>query len=86
MRQALTMWVVLPAVMLLASRCVATRGWVREHVDKTEVAMDKKVSAVDQKSAAESQRLDQKVDGVDSRLKTTEWTLAETTATAKGAK
>ena len=86
MRQALMMWVVLPAVMLLASGCVATRGWVREHVDKTEVAMDKKVSAVDQKSAAESQRLDQKVDGVDGRLKTTEGNLAETTATAKGAK
>lgn len=79
MRQALTMWVVLPAVMLLASGCVATRGWVREHVGKTEVEMDKKVSAVDQKSAAESQRIDQKVDGVDGRL-------AETTATAKGAR
>jgi outer membrane protein OmpA-like peptidoglycan-associated protein len=80
------MGVVLPAVMLLASGCVATRGWVREHVGKTEVEMDKKVSAVDQKATAENQRVDQKVDGVDGRLKTAEGTLTETSATAKGAK
>ena len=86
MRQAVTMGVVLPAVMLLASGCVATRGWVREHVGKTEVEMDKKVTAVDQKAAAENQRVDQKVDGVDGRLKTAEGTLTETSATAKGAK
>jgi outer membrane protein OmpA-like peptidoglycan-associated protein len=86
MRHAVTMGVVLPAVMLLASGCVATRGWVREHVGKTEVEMDKKVSAVDQKATAENQRVDQKVDGVDGRLKTAEGTLTETSATAKGAK
>jgi len=86
MRQALKLGLVLPAVMLLASGCVATRDWVREHVGKTEVAMDQKVSAVDQKAAAESQRVDQKVDGVDGRLKTAEGTLTETTATAKGAR
>jgi outer membrane protein OmpA-like peptidoglycan-associated protein len=79
MRQALKLGLVLPAVMLLASGCVATRDWVREHVGKTEVAMDQKVSAVDQKAATENQRLDQKVDGVDGRL-------TETTATAKGAR
>jgi len=86
MRQALKFGLVLPAVMLLASGCVATRDWVRDHVGKTEVAMDQKVSAVDQKAAAESQRVDQKVDGVDGRLKAAEGTLTETTATAKGAK
>lgn len=86
MRQALKLGLVLPAVMLLASGCVATRDWVRDHVGKTEVAMDQKVSAVDQKAAAESQRVDQKVDGVDGRLKTAEGTLTETTATAKGAR
>ena len=86
MRQAVTMGMVLPAVMLLASGCVATRDWVREHVGKTEVEMDKKVAAVDQKAAAENQRVDQKVDGVDGRLKTAEGTLTETSATAKGAK
>jgi outer membrane protein OmpA-like peptidoglycan-associated protein len=86
MRQALKLGLVLPAVMLLASGCVATRDWVRDHVGKTEVAMDQKVAAVDQKAAAESQRVDQKVDGVDGRLKTAEGTLTETTATAKGAR
>jgi len=86
MRQALKLGLVLPAVMLLASGCVATRDWVRDHVGKTEVAMDQKVAAVDQKAAAESQRVDQKVDGVEGRLKTAEGTLTETTATAKGAR
>jgi outer membrane protein OmpA-like peptidoglycan-associated protein len=86
MRQAVKMGVVLPAVMLLASGCVATRGWVTEHVGKKEVEMDQKVAAVDQKATAENQRVDQKVNGVDGRLKTAEGTLTETTATAKGAK
>jgi outer membrane protein OmpA-like peptidoglycan-associated protein len=86
MRQAVKMGVVLPAVMLLTSGCIATRGWVNELVGKKEVETDQKVAAVDQKATAESQRIDQKVDGVDTRLKTTEGTLTETTATAKGAK
>ena len=86
MRQAVKMGVVLPAVMLLTSGCIATRGWVNELVGKEKVETDQKVAAVDQKATAESQRIDQKVDGVDGRLKTTEGTLTETTATAKGAK
>lgn len=86
MRQAVKLGVVLPAVMLLTSGCIATRGWVNELVGKKEVETDQKVAAVDQKATAESQRIDQKVDGVDTRLKTTEGTLTETTATAKGAK
>ena len=86
MRQAVKMGVVLPAVMLLTSGCIATRGWVNELVGKKEVETDQKVAAVDQKATAETQRIDQKVDGVDGRLKTTEGTLTETTATAKGAK
>jgi outer membrane protein OmpA-like peptidoglycan-associated protein len=93
MRQAVKMGVVLPAVMLLASGCIATRGWVTEMVGKKEVeidqkvtSVDQKVAAVDQKATAENQRVDQKVDGVDGRLKTAEGTLTETSATAKGAK
>ena len=86
MRQAAKMGVVLPAVMLLTSGCIATRGWVNELVGKEKVEMDQKVSAVDQKATAENQRVDQKVDGVDGRLKSAEGTLTETTATAKGAK
>jgi outer membrane protein OmpA-like peptidoglycan-associated protein len=86
MRQALKLGMVLPAVMLLASGCIATRGWVNDLVGKKEAETDQKVSALDQKAAAENQRVDQKVDGVDGRLKTAEGTLTETTATAKGAK
>jgi outer membrane protein OmpA-like peptidoglycan-associated protein len=90
MRQALKMGLVLPAVMLLASGCIATRGWVTELVGKKEIETDQKtdqkVAALDQKTAMETQRVDQKVDGVDGRLKSAEGTLTETTATARGAK
>jgi outer membrane protein OmpA-like peptidoglycan-associated protein len=79
MRQAVKLGVVLPAVMLLASGCVATRGWVTEMVGKKEVEIDQRVAAVDKKATEENQRVDQKVDGVDTRL-------TETTATAKVAR
>jgi outer membrane protein OmpA-like peptidoglycan-associated protein len=86
MRQVLKLGIVLPAVMLLASGCVATRGWVTEHVGKKEVEIDKKVTGVDQRLSAENQRVDQKVSGVDGRLKTTESNLTQTTEVAKGAR
>jgi outer membrane protein OmpA-like peptidoglycan-associated protein len=86
MRQVLKVGVVLSAVMLLASGCIATRGWVTEHVGKKEVEIDQKVTGVDKRLSAENQRVDQKLDGVDSRLKTTEGTLTQTTETARGAR
>jgi outer membrane protein OmpA-like peptidoglycan-associated protein len=74
--------VVLPAALLLVSGC-ATKKWVTEYVGKEKVDIN---SGVDSKMSAESQRVDQKVDGVDSRLKTTEGTLTQTSETARGAK
>jgi len=85
MRQAVKLGVVLPAVMLLASGCVATRGWVTEHVGKKEVEIDQKVAGVDKRLTDENQRVDQKVEGVDTRLKTAEGTLTQTSETARGA-
>jgi len=75
MRQVVKLGVVLPAVMLLASGCVATRGWVTEMVGKKEVEIDQKVTGVDKRLTEENQRVDQKVDGVDGRLKITEGNL-----------
>jgi outer membrane protein OmpA-like peptidoglycan-associated protein len=97
MRQLVTLGVMLPAVILLASGCVATRGWVTEHVGKKEVEIDgkvdqkvagveQKVAGVDKRLTEESQRVDQRVDGVDGRLKTAEGTLGQTTETAKAAR
>jgi outer membrane protein OmpA-like peptidoglycan-associated protein len=74
--------VVLPAALLLVSGC-ATKKWVTEYVGKEKVDI---TSGVDSKMSAESQRVDQKVDGVDTRLKTTEGTLTQTSETARGAK
>src|SRR5262249_5355905 len=86
MRQALKLGLVLPAVALLASGCVATRGLGRDHGGKTEIAMGQKVAAGDPKDAAGTQRGDPKDDAVGGRLKPAEGTLTETTATAKGAR
>ncbi|PYN45328.1 MAG: hypothetical protein DMD95_08610 [Candidatus Rokuibacteriota bacterium] len=79
MRQAVKLGVVLPAVMLLASGCVATRGWVTEHVGKKEVEIDQRVAGVDKKLTEETQRVDQKVDGVDTKL-------TQTSEVARGAR
>ncbi len=82
MRQAVMVGVVLPAALLLVSGC-ATKKWVTEYIGKEKVDIN---SGVDSKMTAESQRVDQKVDGVDTRLKSAEGTLTQTSETAKGAK
>ncbi len=82
MRQAVMVGVVVPAALLLVSGC-ATKKWVTEYVGKEKVDIN---SGVDSKMTAESQRVDQKVDGVDTRLKSAEGTLTQTSETAKGAK
>jgi outer membrane protein OmpA-like peptidoglycan-associated protein len=86
MRQVVKLGVILPGVMLLASGCVATRGWVTEMVGKKEVEIDQKVSGVDQRLTAENQRVDQKVEGVDTRLKTAEGSLTQTSEAARSAR
>ena len=92
MRQVVKLGVILPGVMLLASGCVATRGWVTEMVGKKEVEIDQKVAGVDKRLTDENQRVDQKVEGVDqkvegvdTRLKTAEGTLTQTSEAARGA-
>src|SRR5436309_12231783 len=82
MHSAWKVGLVLPAVALMVSGCVATRSWVTEHVNKKEVESDQKVGGVDSKVAAQSQR----VDGVDTRLKTAEGGLVETGQVARGAR
>ncbi len=90
MRQAVKLGVVLPAVMLLASGCVATRGWVTEHVAKKEVEIDQRVAGVDKKLTEETQRVDQKVEGVDTKLTQTSevarGALTQTSEVARGAR
>ena len=84
MRQALMVGVVLPAALMLVSGC-ATKGWVTEYVGKKEAASDQRFTGVDRKMADESQRVDQKIDGVDTRLKSTEGTVAQTKERADSA-
>ena len=82
MRQAVIVGLVLPAALMVVSGC-ATKKWVTEYIGKEKVDIN---SGVDSKMTAESQRVDQKVDGVDTRLKSAEGTLTQTSETAKGAK
>jgi outer membrane protein OmpA-like peptidoglycan-associated protein len=84
MRQAVMVGVVLPAALLLVSGC-ATKKWVTEYVGKKELETDQRFTGVDRKMADETQRVDQKVDGVDTRLKSAEGTLTQTSEAAKGA-
>ena len=79
MHSALRVGLVLPAVAMMVGGCVATRGWVTEHVSKKEVEIDQKITGVDS-------RVTQRVDGVDTRLKTAEGGLAETGQVARGAR
>jgi outer membrane protein OmpA-like peptidoglycan-associated protein len=62
--------VLLPAVLIAASGC-ASKDWVRELMGKKEVEID--------------QRMDQRVDGVNTQIKTVEASLGETTQLARGA-
>jgi outer membrane protein OmpA-like peptidoglycan-associated protein len=60
----------LPAVLMTLSGC-ATKDWVRDLVRKNQVETD--------------QRVDQKVDGVNSQVKAVETSLGDTTQLARGA-
>jgi outer membrane protein OmpA-like peptidoglycan-associated protein len=81
MRQAVTVGIVLPAVLVLVTGC-ATKKWVTEFVGKKEVEIDQRFTGVDQKMADGTQR----VEGVDTRLKTAESGLSQTSEVARGAR
>ncbi|MBI4637547.1 MAG: OmpA family protein [Candidatus Rokubacteria bacterium] len=81
MRHGLGIWIVAPALLVLATGC-ATRDWVRETLGKKEVEIDKRIVSVDQRVSEESQR----VEGMGFRLTTVETGLGETTASAHAAR
>ncbi len=69
---------VLPAALILVSGC-ATKGWVRETLDKKETEINQRV---DQRVEA----VDGKVTGVGSRVNTLESSVTEVSEAARGAK
>jgi outer membrane protein OmpA-like peptidoglycan-associated protein len=87
--------VLLPAVLIVMSAC-ATRGWVRETLDKRDAQIGQRVEAVDQQVNAVGQRVDgvdgrvtkesQRIDVVDSRVTTVGTTVTEVSEAARGAK
>jgi outer membrane protein OmpA-like peptidoglycan-associated protein len=78
MRQAVTVGLVLPAVLVLVSGC-ATKKWVTEFVGKKEVEIDQRFTGVDRKMTDENTR-------IDGRLKTAETGLSETSEAARSAR
>ena len=80
--------VLLPAVLILASGC-ATKGWVRETLDKKEAEIDQRVAAVGQRVDTVDGRVTQeseRIQGVGSRVATVETSVTEVSEAARGAK
>ena len=83
MRQMVGVGMILPAVLLTASGCVATRDWVNETVGKRTTEIDQRVATVDQRVATvdgerrqDAARIDgkvqqqvQRLDGVEAHVK-----------------
>ena len=80
--------VLLPAVLILASGC-ATKGWVRETLDKKEAEIDQRVASVGQRVDTVDGRVTQeseRIQGVGSRVTTIETSVTEVSEAARGAK
>lgn len=87
--------VLLPAVLIVVSGC-ATRGWVRETLDKRDTQIGQRVDTVDQQVDAVGQRVgkvegrvtqeSQRIEGVDARVNTIGTQITETSEAARGAK
>jgi outer membrane protein OmpA-like peptidoglycan-associated protein len=84
------------AVLVLASGC-ATKGWVREELDKKEAALGQRIGQVDDRVGQESQRVEQRVEKVegrvtqegqrvDTRMNQVETTLVSTSESARAAR
>jgi outer membrane protein OmpA-like peptidoglycan-associated protein len=76
MRRMVDIGVILPAVLLTASGCVATRDWVNESVGKRATEIDQRVTTVDGARRQDSARIDeqvqqqvQRLDGVETHVK-----------------
>lgn len=72
MRSLVKVGVLVPAVMLLASGCVATRDWVRESMGKQEVVTSQKIAKVEGRVGEEAGRIDRegkRIDAVEVRVK-----------------
>ena len=76
MRQMVGIGMILPAVLLTASGCVATRDWVNETVGKRATEIDQRVTTVDGERRQDVARIDgkvqqhvQRLDGVEANVK-----------------
>lgn len=61
--------VLLPGVLLIATGCVATRGWVNETLGQRASEIDQRVAAVDSERRQDAARAGQRIDGVESSVR-----------------
>jgi outer membrane protein OmpA-like peptidoglycan-associated protein len=71
MRELTKVAVLLTAIVCLASAC-ATRGWVRQALSKQETEVGQRINLVEGRVTGESQKVGQRLEGVDSRVNTVE--------------
>jgi outer membrane protein OmpA-like peptidoglycan-associated protein len=71
MRELTKVAVLLTAIVFLASAC-ATKGWVRQALGKQEIETGQRINLVEGRVTDESQKVGQRLEGVDSRVNTVE--------------
>ena len=76
MSEITKMAVLLTAIVCLASAC-ATRSWVREAMGKQETEIGQRINLVEGRVGEESQKVVQRIEGVDSRVTTVDGRLTE---------
>jgi len=69
MRELTKVAVLLTAIAFLASAC-ATKGWVRQALSKQETEVGQRINLVEGRVTDESQKVGQRLEGVDSRVNT----------------
>src|SRR5712692_469836 len=85
MRELTRVAVMLTAIVCLASAC-ATRSWVREAMGKQETEIGQRINLVDGRVSEESQRVGQRIEGMDTRVNTVEGSANAAGDLARGAK
>jgi len=84
MRELTKTVVLLTAIVCLASAC-ATKNWVRQALSKQETEIGQRINLVEGQVSVESQRIGQRFEGMDSRVKNVEGSVGAAGDLARGA-
>ena len=85
MRELARVGVLLTAIVCLTSAC-ATRNWVRQALGKQETEVGQRINVVEGRVTDENQRVSQRLEGIDSRVKNVEGSVGAAGDLAHGAR